>query len=325
MSLVSVDQHSNFNDYETVSALLERLGADFSSKKPDMDINGVNAHIGEDIVKKGFSDASNQKNARRQSKHFVCTSCHNLVQEDPDLSNPNPRDRLVYASQYKLPYLQATTLYGAVNRESYYNGDYEKKYGELVYPARKNIREAIQLCATECSQGRKLEPWELESVLAYLWEIQLRVDDLEISDKEKISIESAMKNDVIQGEARKLIKTKYMLASKATWIGPPDNRKEGVGLSGDPENGERLYELSCMHCHYQKRYSFLHLDKGKMSLNYLKKKAPTYDRHSIYQVVRYGTVPKYGKKSYMPFYTEEKISDQQLADLISYIQQKEVN
>ena len=92
----------------------------------------------------------------KQSKHFVCTSCHNIQKEDPDLSIADPQARLEYARDMELPYLPGTTLYGAVNRTSFYNGDYEKKYGDLVKPARNNLREAIQLCAVECSQGRAL-------------------------------------------------------------------------------------------------------------------------------------------------------------------------
>ena len=41
-----------------------------------------------------------------------------------------------------IPFLQGTALYGAVNRTSFYNGDYEKKYGSLVSKARNDLREA---------------------------------------------------------------------------------------------------------------------------------------------------------------------------------------
>ena len=42
--------------------------------------------------------------------------------------------------------------------------------------------------------------------------------------------------------------------------------------------------------------------------------------HSIYQVIRYGTPPKGGKEAYMPQYTAEKMSDQQMADLRAFIE-----
>ena len=302
-----------------VADVLESLGENFSEKKPDVTIQGANALIGEDIVKYGSSQRDGEKRSKRQSKHFECVACHNIKREDPNLAYVTPEARLTYTAERGMPFLQATTLYGAVNRDSYYNGDYEKKYGELVYPARKSIREAIQLCATECAQGRRLKDWELESVLAYLWKIQLKVGDLNISDTEIEVVQKAIDDGTNAEESIKLISQKYSKEAKATFLLPPDDRKIGVGLTGNPNMGKLVYTNSCLHCHYQKKYSFLHLDEGKMSLKYLDKKAETYHGHSIYQVTRYGTYSKYGKQSYMPRYTKEKMSDQQLADLRAYI------
>lgn len=306
------------DDNTPVISLLEQLGEDYSTKRPKVD-SEASAELGEDIVRYGFSKRDGLKKSKRQSKHFVCTSCHNLEQEDPNLAINDPQARLEYVIQKGLPFLQATTLYGAVNRETYYNGDYIQKYGDLVEPAKADIREAIQLCAQECAQGRKLKDWELESILAYLWTIDLKAKDLNLSELEKQSIESAMSNEVLKNEGLKLIKRKYLSASDATFVLPPADRKVGTGLTGDKDNGQLIYDNSCMHCHYQKKYSFLHLDDNKMSFSHLNKAADTYSRHSLYQVTRYGTYSKYGKKSYMPNYTLEKMSNQQLADLRAYI------
>lgn len=303
---------------DSVSSVLMALGEDFSDSKP-MIKEAISAEIGEDLVRNGFSKRKGLKKARRQSKHFVCTSCHNLEREDPDLSKADPEARLDYVIEKGIPFLQATTLYGVVNRTSFYNGDYDKKYGELVEPARNDIREAIQLCAQECAQGRKLKDWEQESILAYLWTIELKMSDLGLSDLEIQSIESAMTNEVLKPEGIKLLKRKYLQGSPATFLAPPEDRKIGTGYSGDVDNGKKVYDSSCLHCHYQKRYSFLHLDDKAMSFKYLNNGAETYSRHSIYQVTRYGTYSKYGKKSYMPNYTKEKLSNQQLADLREYI------
>ena len=302
-----------------VAELLTMLGEESAEKQPDFSVGNVSAEIGEDIVKNGFSSREGFNKSKRQSKHFVCTSCHNTVREDPVLGANNPQDRLLYSVENGIPFLQATTLWGAVNRETYYNGDYYKKYGDLVKPARHSIREAIQLCAVECAQGRILEDWELESILAYLWTLELKVSDLGLSEKELQSVQLALENDKIQKEANKLIKTKYATKSDATFIEPPSDRREGYGLEGNLENGKLIYEQSCLHCHYQKRYSYLNLDDTKMTFKYLSNKAPTYSRFSIYQVVRYGTFSKHGKKSYMPLYTEEKMDDQQMEDLRAYI------
>ena len=318
-SKFGTDHSEEFGD-KTVSEVLMLFGENMDNKKPDLSLNGVSSKVGENIVRNGFSKADGLRKSKRQSRHFVCTSCHNLEKEDPNLAVNNPESRLAYTHEKGLPFLQATTLYGAVNRESYYNGDYEKKYGELVKPARYDLREAIQLCATECAQGRELQDWEMESIVAYLWDIELKVSDLDMTDIEIESLESAVKNNVLKDEGIKFIKSKFLAGSNATFVEPPADRKSGTGYPGNADNGKLIYENSCLHCHYQKRYSFLHLDNNKMSFKHLDSKADDYSRHSIYQVVRYGTYSKYGKKSYMPRYTLEKMSDQQLADLRVYIE-----
>ena len=309
------------DDSTTVSTVLEALGEDLSESKPNLKSNS-NAQIGEDIIKNGFSKRDGLSKAKRQSKHFVCTSCHNLEKEDPDLSVSDPQARLDYVIGNGMPFLQGTTLYGAVNRTSFYNDDYYKKYGDLIEPAKNDVREAIQLCAQECAQGRELADWEIESVLAYLWTIELKMSDLGLTDEELATIESAMQDPTSQSDAVSLIKSKYLQGSPATFLAPPEDRKVGTGLNGDVDNGKKVYDNSCLHCHYQKKYSFLHLDDNKQSFRYLNNGAESYSRHSLYQVTRYGTYSLYGKRSYMPNYTEEKMSNQQLADLRAYIKHR---
>lgn len=311
-----------FDDQTSVSEVLVMLGEKAPDNKPNTIIDGVSAQVGEDIIKLGSSKRKGLKNAKRQSKHFVCTSCHNIEREDPDLANPNPEARLKYTSENGLPFLQATSLYGIVNRTSYYNDDYYKKYGDLVTPARNNLREAIQLCAIECSQGRALDEWEMESVLAYLWTIDLKMADLQFSNEEKSTIQNAIDGGEKNDELVQLIKSKYAQKSAAHFVDAPPDRKLGTGLEGNPLNGQLIYENSCMHCHYKKKYSFLNLDKSSLSFKYLDNKAASYSRYSIYQVTRYGTDPKNWKKAYMPHYPIEKMSDQQLADLRAYIRQE---
>ena len=134
--------------------VLEELGAAPPNHKVNDELDKVSAELGENIVLRGASKGTLGK-VKLQSKHFLCTSCHNVQKEDPDLKISDPQARLLYAKEKGIPFLQATTLYGAVNRSSFYNDDYEKKYGDLVKPTRNNLREAIQLCAVECSQGRR--------------------------------------------------------------------------------------------------------------------------------------------------------------------------
>ncbi len=307
-------------DEMSVSFLLKELGdSTILTKWPKIDMEGVSAQKGKEIIEYGFTEKPGGGRSGKQSSHFVCTSCHNTAQEDPDLLINDPEARLLYTSERNMPFLQASTLKGAINRETYYNGDYFKKYGELVYAARDDIRGAIQLCATECAQGRALDEWEMESILAYLWEIDHKVGDLELSEALKSTIEIALDNKSNQENAIEILKSKYLLKSEATFVYPPDDRSAGYAKTGRPNLGKLIYENSCLHCHYQQRYSYMHLDKGSLSFKHLKSKAGSWSRHSIYQVIRWGVPTKSGKNSYMPQYTKEKLTNQMVEDLRAYI------
>lgn len=306
----------------SVARVLVDLGDIPLPHQPDTTLPGVSAAVGRALFQEGIAKKPGGGTTSKQSRHFVCTSCHNIQREDPDLRVSDPQARLEYVKQKGLPFLQGTALYGAVNRTQFYNGYYEKKYGDLVRPARHDIREAIQLCAIECSQGRLLEDWELESVLAYLWTIDLKIKDLQLSTEEKEQIESATPRTPTARNAIELIKSKYLAGSPATFVAPPQDRSEGYpGLRGDPDNGRLLYELSCLHCHEGGRYAFFELDDSKMTFRYLARHLDRYTRYSIYQVTRWGTQPLQGRRSYMPNYTAEKMSRQQLEDLRAYIEQ----
>ncbi len=306
---------------DKVSDVLFKLG----DKKPNHYLqmpSQKNVELGRRLFHDGFSLTRNGKRAKRLSKHFVCTSCHNVEKEQHDLSQNDAQKRLDYAVQNDLPFLQGSPMYGAVNRTTYYNGDYFKKYGELVYPARKDLREAIQLCAIECAQGRKLKKWELNAILAYLWSIGLKVDDLQLNPTELQQVTAGLTDKTKQTEAIALIKSKYMDHSPATFTKPPEDLSFGYGLKGVPNNGQKIYEKSCLHCHENGRYSFFKLDQSKDSFKYLYKHLDNHHHSSFYQVGRYGTPPKPGKKAYMPQYTKEKMSDQQMEDLRAYLKQK---
>lgn len=300
--------------------IYEKLGETVPNQ-PNWALPGVSAEKGKALVLKGKTEGPNGRTTSRQSKHYVCTSCHNVAKEDPDLTVSDPQARLMYVQGKGLPFLQGTTLYGAINRTSFYNGDYEKKYGDLVKKARNDIREAIHLCAVECSQGRALEDWEMESVMAYLWTIGLKVKDLKLSEQEMDAVEKAVQKDIDAEAAVSMLQSKYLQGSPATFVDPPNNRKEGYPeVVGRPENGKIIYDLSCLHCHEGQRYAFFNLDGSKYSFRFLEKHFNKYTRYSVYQVSRYGTSPIPGKHTYMPNYTLEKMSHQQMEDLKAYIE-----
>lgn len=302
-----------------VAEVLEMLGDDPLPHKPDTSLEGVSVEKGRDLLMKGAQSGP----GGLVSAHFVCTSCHNVERDEPTLRFDNPQRRLEYVAEKGLPFLPGSALYGVINRTAFYNGDYEKKYGDLVHAARNNLREAIQLCAIECSQGRPLDNVEMESVLAYLWTIGLKMKDLDLSAPEMKQVRRALDGPGDAEAAIRLIKSRYAAAAPATFIRPPDNRLEGNEVTEkDPANGKMIYQLSCLHCHENQRYAFFELDESVFSHRYLAKHIPQYTRYSIYQVIRWGTSPIPGKQAYMPNYTEEKLSRQMLEDLRAYIEMR---
>ena len=305
-----------------VYEVLRSLGAAERADIMVRPVEGASAAVGEKLVLEGVRPQGGQ-----QSPHFKCTSCHNVVKEDPVLTDPDPLARLTYAEENDLPFLPGTTLWGAVNRESYYNGDYEKKYGDLVKMARRDLRGAIQLCATECAQGEELDEVEMESVLAYLHTIGLRVSDLPEGaptvDRLNRAIERGGANETIIKE----LKAGYLLASPATFVLPPKDRNAGFPVAPeaiDPVAGGILYQRACLHCHEDQRYSFFELAENTFHYNFMTKHFPRYTRYSTYQVSRYGTSPIPGKRAYMPHYTAERMTDGQIESIRAYLAGKAV-
>ncbi len=304
-----------------VQKVLEMLGDKAPNHTVNKSMNKASAKIGEALFKKGLARKEGGK-AGIQSKHFVCTSCHNVEKEDPDLRYADPEARLDYIAENGLPFLQGTTMYGIVDRRRYYDGDYYLKYGENVKKANNDLREAIQLCAIECAQGRELEKWELESILAYLWTIGLKMEDLTLTDKQWKKIEADAKDESKHKDLLKFVKSFYLDYSPATFLKPPKDRKKGYGLKGDPSNGKLVYETSCKYCHEDTRYSFFNLDDSDATFKHLARNISKNNRYSLYYLIRDGTYPFYGKRAYMPRYTKEKLSDQQVEDLRAYIEKR---
>lgn len=274
---------------------------------------------GFEIITKGKTTDLNGKKSKVISKHFVCTDCHNIQREDPDLSKSNPEARLKYAINNKIPFLQGTTLWGIVNRRSWYNEDYIKKYGDLVLPTNDTLINAIQLCCQECSQGRKAEDWEVEAMLAYFYSNQITLGDLDLNDNDISRLANS-------GKSKKeidFLRTKYLTYSPATFLEPSYGNERKYGENGDTKNGEEIYNRSCMHCHDgNKHITNMTLNNTKLDYKFLKKHLHSNEKKSTYVIVRRGTYAKPSYKPYMPLYTKERMSDKQLEDLAAFLLSK---
>jgi cytochrome c len=305
---------------EPLENVLLRLG-DEPSNHSIRAFDPDKAKRGEDLIRYGRT-MKDGKRTKRISKHFVCTDCHNERREFADLTKEAPSERLQYAIDHGMSFLPASTFWGIYNRTTFYNQDWEKKYGELVVNSRDSLNNATQLCAKYCSSGRDLEPWELEAIMHYYKKNELRIGDLKLPNeiRAKIEVSHALSTE----EKKNLIsdlKTYYRQSYSATFLPtmPRNERKYGEG--GDAKRGEKIYEKSCLHCHANKRVTNLNLDKGKLSAGMFWRKRKGYSDKSLYQIIRYGTYSMPGRKQYMPNYTKEKMSDEQINDLMAYIKQ----
>lgn len=277
------------------------------------------AQLGYELITKGRTTKDDKK-SKRISSYFVCTDCHNLTREFENIASEDPQERLNYAKDNGLTFLPGSTFWGIYNRTSFYNGDYDKKYGEMVVGARDTLENAIQLCAKYCSSGRYLEKWEVEAIMHYYKKNELRVKDIEISQNDRKNILYYQKLKPEEKERlTEVVNNAFVQGYAATFLPAMDLDKRKYGEGGDPKNGELIYNNSCLHCHLNKRVTYLHLDNDKLSARMFVRNMKNYSDKSLYQIVRYGTYSKAGRKQYMPLYTEEKMSDIQLNDLMAYL------
>lgn len=302
----------------SISEVLSKLGEPLPKHaRPNASEEQIDQ--GRDLIFKGRTIDSDGKKSKYISKFYTCASCHSPIKEDPNVGLFDAQARLDYAAENNLKFLQGSTFYGIANRESWYNDDYDKKYGDLVKPARNSLAESTQLCAKVCSSGRYLEDWELEAILAYFWNNQLKIKDLNISEKEMLTIQDTKNKQ----EAIDLLKSKYARKSPATFGDSPKRQDLGFeGIAGDPVNGKKIYELSCMSCHQDGGVSGVAFTNSKVDFQKFKRSFGRKTDYNLYDIVRKGTYAGQGKPRYMPLYPKERMSDQQLEDLRAYIEQE---
>lgn len=282
------------------------------------------------------------------SNFFVCTDCHNLQREDPVLTVQDPEARLQYIQTKSDPMFltQGTTFWGMANRVAFYNGYYAQYHdlcvpettGDTIVPnggpdkngnclpgTRKmdpaSLEEAIQVCSAYCSEGRYMLRWEMDALMAYLWDIQVHLSDLELSPVERVRVRAALvppSQDKSQVKVmREFLATKYLHRAGDTYRDMPALHQNTDGAftvgayqngeiyAGDRLRGQAVYERACLHCHGT---PIMPLDGAGLIGN-----VPLY-----YQALAKG-LP--GQNSpYMPEYTLQRLSRQQAADVQAYLE-----
>jgi hypothetical protein len=265
-----------------VEILLGRHGREMFRHQLETRIYGEKSHSwaeyaawGHDLLVKGTVEKPplGPSPSVRLSKSYRCVHCHNLVREDARLldQDPEARERLLLAAipahgetrDGSIPSLvPATTFWGAINRTRFYNGYFEKYNslrvadGSRMNPER--IADAIQICSRFCSAGRYPEPWELDSLLAALWELELTMKDLDLPPDAVTKITTALEgSDAAQIEAaRALVRASYLKVSGAEPREKPRELKKNVDLyeggtqeTGEAARGALVFRASCGGCH----------------------------------------------------------------------------
>jgi mono/diheme cytochrome c family protein len=183
---------------------------------------------------------------------YRCIHCHNLVREDPVLTRQDPEAREPLLSHHpanagkksgahssspapddssaEVALRPGTTFWGMVNRERFYNGYYARYHrlkvrdGEQLRPMNPaSLSDAVQVCCSYCSAGRFPEDWELDSILAYLWTLELRLKDLQLpAELQQRLLEQLNSGQAEQiNAARQELRRHYLIAAGATAVEPP--------------------------------------------------------------------------------------------------------
>lgn len=284
------------------------------------------------------------------SNKFKCVVCHNYEREDPDLSVQDPEARFDWIENTgaEVFLLQGVTVAGVVNQETFYADDFAK-YHNLCVPKDdgpvwlpcgpifgicrpgcrtmdpNSLEDAVQVCSNYCSVGRYLERWELYSLLAFFWDKEIKLEDLDLSPGQATKVKEVLTLPSPEPEEakklRNLLSSKYSKKAGNTYRGIPRVVKgtsevilfleytDGSRFTGDPDRGERVFKLSCGRCHDRKDRPFT-TENAKQFTENLEK---------FHKMIAEGTRSSY--KRYMPNFTLERLSRQQAADILMYLQE----
>ena len=119
--------------------------------------------------------------------------------------------------------------------------------------------------------------------------------------------------------------TPFLSKSPATFVEPPESHgkdDEGYPETGDPARGEQIYMRSCLHCHGKGGPTNYPLADKRSRYRELVCNMGRHSEWSFYEAIRHGTKPAFCPKVYMPHYTAERMSNQQIEDLRAWIEQE---
>jgi len=285
------------------------------------------------------------------SKYFTCARCHNYEREDPVLPvlDPEARFEWIERTGKNIFLLQGATLWGGVNRKTFYAGDYSKYHdlcvpqGEELFPwlpcgpifgwclpgcrtmDPDTLVDATQVCSHYCSVGRYLKAWELSALLAFFWDQEIRLDDLDLTPQTRAEAQAVLTTPA--PDPRETKRLRYVLAGAYantagnTFRGLPQLAADsapgkpvvaypdGSKFTGDFRRGAHLWKMSCARCHEAK----------ERPLTREKAKDFSEDVEDFHAMIAKGT--RHSFRRYMPNFTLERLSRRQSTDILAFLQQ----
>lgn len=284
------------------------------------------------------------------SKYFTCVRCHNSEREDPVLPVQDPEARFAWIERTgaKIFMLQGATLWGAVNRRTFYAGDYSK-YHDLCVPQGEELSsrlpcgpvfgfclpgcrtmdpdslvDANQVCSNYCSVGRFLKTWELYALMVFLWDREIQLEDLDLAPQTRAEARAVLTAAAPDsGDAkrlRELLAGAFSSKANNTFLGLPTltgdsapgrpvvEYTDGSKFTGDFRRGANLWKLSCGHCHEPAERPLTREKAGRFSK----------DAREFHTMIAKGT--RHSFRRYMPNFTRERLSRGQSADILAFLQ-----
>jgi len=289
--------------------------------------------------------------SRPVSKYFTCVRCHNAEREDPVLPVQDPEARFasIERTGKKIFLLQGATLWGAVNRTTFYAGDYSKYHDLCVLQGEElaswlpcgpvfgfcmpgcrtmdpdSLVDATQVCSSYCSVGRYLKAWELVALLAFFWDQEITLADLDLTPQTRAEVlavltapdpeprEAERLREVLAGafsnKADNTFRGLPKLAGDSAPGRPVVEYADGEKFAGDFRRGANLWKLSCGYCH----------EPGERPLTREKAGRFSKDAQEFHTMIGKGTRHRF--RRYMPNYTLERLSRGQSADILAFLEQ----
>jgi hypothetical protein len=185
--------------------------------------------------------------------------------------------------------------------------------------------DATQVCSNYCSVGRYLKRWELAALLAFFWDRELKLDDLDLPPQTRaaaLALSTAPAPDPQQARRlRSELAGAYANTAGNTFRGLPKlaggaapgkpvlEYPDGARFTGDFRRGASLWKLSCGHCHEARDRPLTREKAGRFSENV----------EQFHLMIANGT--RHSFRRYMPEFSLERLSRRQSADILAFLQQ----